>query len=223
VDRLRAELDEMLSFVSSEGTFEHPSFADLDSEKRKVRDLAFSGDGEPTSCPEFVRAVEVAAEARRVRGLWPVKLVLITNATLLDRPEVQKGLEILDQNNGEIWAKLDAGTAEYYSLIARTKIPFRRVLDNILLAARQRPIVIQSLFMRVDNQPPPPQEIAAYCERLSEITAGGGQIKLVQVYTIARRPAEAFVSALTPEELTSIAQTIRERTGLEVASFGPAG
>ncbi len=134
MDRLRAELDEMLSFVSSEGTFEHPSFADLDSEKRKVRDLAFSGDGEPTSCPEFVRAVEVAAEARRVRGLWPVKLVLITNATLLDRPEVQKGLEILDQNNGEIWAKLDAGTAEYYSLIARTKIPFRRVLDNILLA-----------------------------------------------------------------------------------------
>ncbi len=66
--------------------------------------------------------------------------------------------------------------------------------------------MIQSLFMRVDNQPPPPQEIAAYCERLSEITAGGGQIKLVQVYTIARRPAEAFVSALTPEELTSIAR-----------------
>ena len=54
-----------------------------------------------------------------------VKMVLITNASMFHRPHVQRGLEILDQNNGEIWAKLDAGTDEYYHLIERTPIPFR--------------------------------------------------------------------------------------------------
>jgi hypothetical protein len=64
---------------------------------------------------------------------------------------VQRGLELLDQNNGEVWAKLEAGTDAYYQLIERTQIPFRQVLDNITAAARLRPVVIQSLFMRVSG------------------------------------------------------------------------
>ena len=67
-------------------------------------------------------------------------MVLITNASMFHRPAVQAGLEILDQNNGEIWAKLDAGTEEYYQLVDRTKIPFRQVLGNITAAAQIRPL-----------------------------------------------------------------------------------
>mgnify|MGYP003487688617 CR=1 FL=1 len=68
---------------------------------------------------------------KRRRGLTDVKLVLITNASMFHRPHVERGLAILDANQGEIWAKLEAGTDEYYQLIERTKIPFRQVLDNI--------------------------------------------------------------------------------------------
>ena len=57
---------------------------------------------------------------------------------------VERGLEILDAHNGEIWAKLESGTDEYYQLVERTPIPFRRMLDNIASAAKRRPLVIQA-------------------------------------------------------------------------------
>ncbi len=64
-------------------------------------------------------------------------MVLITNASMFHRPHVARGLEILDDNNGEIWAKLEAGTEEYFQLVDRTPIPFRQILDNITAAARK--------------------------------------------------------------------------------------
>ncbi len=146
-------------------------------------------------------------------------MVLITNASMFHRPHVQRGLAILDANNGEIWAKLEAGTDEYYQLIDRTPIPFRQILDNITAAARVRPLVIQALFMRVDGEPPSPAELEAFCDRLSEITAAGGRIKLVQVYTIARRPTETYVAPLADAEVDAIVELVRQRTGLDAAAF----
>jgi wyosine [tRNA(Phe)-imidazoG37] synthetase (radical SAM superfamily) len=181
--------------------------------------VAFSGDGEPTTYKNFDAIVESVAELKRRHGLDDVKLVLITNASMLHRPAVRRGLEILDRANGEIWAKLDAGTDEYYQLIERTKIPFRRVLDNIAEAARTRPVVIQSLFMRVHGEPPPESEIAAFCDRLNEITAAGGRIRLVQVYTVARPPAESFVASLSNEEVDAIAAAVTSRTGLPAERY----
>jgi wyosine [tRNA(Phe)-imidazoG37] synthetase (radical SAM superfamily) len=146
-------------------------------------------------------------------------MVLITNATMFHRPAVERGLEILDAHNGEIWAKLETGTDEYYQLVERAKIPFQRVLDNIAAAAKKRPLVIQSMFMRINGDPPPSAEIAAFCDRLNEIIQGGGKIKLVQVYTVARLPAESFVSALTDAEVDQIVATVRERTALAAEPF----
>ena len=144
----------------------------------------------------------------------PIKLVLITNASMFHRPHVQRGLAILDENNGEIWAKLEAGTDEYYHLIERTPIPFRQILDNITAAARVRPLVIQSLFMRVAGEPPTQAELEAFCDRLNEITAAGGQLKLVQIYTVARRPAESYVAPLTDAEVDAIVNLVKQRTKL---------
>src|SRR5581483_10930585 len=145
--------------------------------------------------------IDRCAKLKSRYGLKHVKLVLITNASMFHRPHVQRGLAILDHNNGEIWAKLDAGTEDYYRLVDRTTVPFRQVLDNLAEAARARPILIQSLLMRVRGEPPAPAELEAFCDRLNEITGGGGQIKLVQIYTVARRPAESYVSPLADAEV----------------------
>ena len=88
------------------------------------------------------------------------------------------------------------------------------MLENLVVAARQRPIVIQSLFMRLHGEPPPPAEQEAYCERLCEIVAAGGQIKLVQIHTIARPPAESFAAPLEDAEVDALAELVRRRTGL---------
>ena len=142
------------------------------------------------------RPCRSCADVRRRHRLDDVKLVLITNASLLHRWNVLPGLEILDQNNGEIWAKLDAGTEAYYRQVARSAVPLQQILDNLRETARARPIVIQTLFMRINDQPPTLIEIEAYCHRLQEIVAAGGQIKLVQIHTIARRPTESWVAPL---------------------------
>src|SRR5947199_2021738 len=141
------------------------------------------------------------------------KLSFISDAGGLDRAEVKRGLEIMDANDGEVWAKLDAGTEAYFKLINRTKIPFAKILRNIQLTAKKRPVIIQSLFLKVRGEGPSPEEIGAYCRRLREI----GNIKLVQVYTLARKamtmvegvPAWQFVSGLTDADVDAIAERVR--------------
>ncbi len=214
--RLAEELDAMVAAVQSGRLFEGPRFGTTPPPLRRLNDIALSGDGEPTLCPQFAEAVEVCAQVRRRHGLDDVKLVLITNASLLDRPRVRRGLAVLDASNGEIWAKLDAGTEDGYRRIARSHVPFSTILGNLLEAARVRPIVIQTLLMRLDGQPPSAAELAAYSRRLTDLIAAGGQIKLVQLHTVARRPAEPYVSPLARAELDAAAEHVRRETGLPV-------
>jgi wyosine [tRNA(Phe)-imidazoG37] synthetase (radical SAM superfamily) len=223
VPRLLAEIEDMLDLVITGELFTMERFRDTPATLRRLIDIAFSGDGEPTTCPEFLEIVEAVAAMKRQHGLADVKLVLITNATMFHRPRVQMALQVLDANQGEIWAKLEAGTQEFYHQVDRTTIPFQRVLDNITSAAKVRPIVIQSMFLRMHDEPPSPEELDAFCDRLNEIIQASGRITLVQVYTVARVPAESWVSPLTSDEVDGIVELVRRRTGLAAEAFyGPS-
>lgn len=220
---LLEELDHGLSIVTSRKLYEIEKFRSTPAHLRRLNDIAFSGDGEPTTYTNCDEIIAACAEVKRRQGLEAVKMVLITNASMFHRPHVQRGLAILDANQGEIWAKLEAGTEAYYKLIERTPIPFRQILDNITAAARVRPLVIQSLFMRVHGEPPSQQELEAFCDRLNEITAAGGRLKLVQVYTVARRPAESFVTPLGDDEVDAIVKLVQTRTGLNALAYYGVG
>ncbi|MFQ5430828.1 MAG: hypothetical protein ACE5E1_11015 [Phycisphaerae bacterium] len=167
LDRLKAELEHLLDAAVDRSLFAEAPFDCVPEDRRGVRDIAFSGDGEPTTFPRFDEAVRIAVEARRARDLRGTKLVLITDACYLTRPRVRAGLRLLDENNGEIWAKLDAGTEAYFQQVNRPNFPLSHVLANILAAARERPIVIQSLWMRVHGEPPPETELDPPAKRRS--------------------------------------------------------
>ena len=216
---LLTELDDMLQLAASGEIYQAEKFRDTPTELRRINDIAFSGDGEPTTYRNFDEIIARCAELKDRHGLSDVKMVLITNASMFHRPHVEHGLAILDAHQGEIWAKLEAGTEEYFHLIDRTPIPFRQILDNITAAARIRPLVIQALFMRVNGQPPTEAEQKAFCDRLNEIAAAGGKLKLVQIYTIARRPAESFVTPLTDAEVDGLVDLVRRRTGLPTVGY----
>ena len=231
-DQLLEELDAVLEAVTSGAIYETEKFRTTPPHLRRLNDIAFSGDGEPTTFKNFDQIIQVCADVKRrweLRIAEPqsairnpksaIKLVLITNASMFHRPHVERGLAILDQNNGEVWAKLDAGTDAYFHLIERTPIPFRQILDNITAAARVRPLVIQSLFMRVAGEPPSHAELEAFCDRLNEITAASGQLKLVQIYTVARRPAESYVASLEDAEVDAIVELVRKWTGLRAIGY----
>ncbi len=217
--KLREELREMIASAQDGGLFADPALHDVPAERRIIRDIAFSGDGEPTTCKVFRESVELAAELRKEFALDSARIVLITDACYLTRPDVVAALGVMDANNGEIWAKLDAGTEEYYRLVNRPNFPLQHVIENITAAARVRPVVIQSLLLRLDSQGPDDRELRAYVERLREILRAGGRIKQVQVYTVARRPAESNVTALSDAEVDHIRDLVRAQTGLEADSY----
>lgn len=217
LDVVETELRELLR--KSDKVFEEKNLRAVPTELRVVRDIAFSGDGEPTTSPLFPAAARLVARIKAEFRLPDAKIILLTNASHLTEPEIIETLAFLDQHNGEVWAKLDAGTQAYFERVNRPSHPLAHILDNILTTARLRPVVIQSLFMRIDDQPPPTDEIAAYVERLRWLLQSGGQLKLVQVYTIARRPAESYVGKLSSTELEAIADAVRQ-LGVPVEVYG---
>jgi wyosine [tRNA(Phe)-imidazoG37] synthetase (radical SAM superfamily) len=218
--QLREELTWLLQYARTGGLMEVPKFQEVPREiVTTIRDIAFSGDGEPTMIPNFAECVAIAADVKRNEGLDQTKLVLITDAAGLDKVDVRRGLEIMDTNQGEIWAKLDAGTEAYFKQVNRSFVRFDRILRNLLQTAQVRPIIIQSLFLKVHGSPMPDTELIAYCQRLSEILTDGGRIREVHAYTVARPTPETWATRLEPQELQTIAARIQSETGLKTRAF----
>ncbi len=219
LDRLREELADMLGRAASGALYADPAFASVEPALRVLRDIAFSGDGEPTACLRFAEAVELVGRTRDDCGFSGVPLVLITNATLLARPHVRDGLARLDRYGGQVWAKLDAGSAEHYRRINRSDVAYDELLRNILDAARVRPLVIQSLWLRWEGAAPADTEIDAFADRLSALQRDGARFSRVQVYTLSRRPTEPAAAPLDADSLALIARRVTERTGLTVEVY----
>src|SRR3954447_19875387 len=105
---LREELDQLIGLAGAGALFEQAPFDQTPEHLRRINDVAFSGDGEPTSFQQFDEACRIAAELLEKHGrAGDVKIVVITNATLFHQRRVREALAYLDGHNGEIWAKLD--------------------------------------------------------------------------------------------------------------------
>lgn len=217
--RMRDELGAMIRFVREGGLAREPGFCEVPLLAREIKDIAFSGDGEPTMIHNFAECVEAVAGVRADEGLAGAKIVLITDAAGLDKADVRRGLEIMDRHNGVVWGKLDAGTEAYFKSVGRTSVPFARILSNLTATARLRPIVIQTMLLKMHGVGMDEAELESYCARLNEMTRAGAMIREVQAYTVARPVPEPFVSRVPAVELHATAVRIRERTGLMVRAF----
>jgi wyosine [tRNA(Phe)-imidazoG37] synthetase (radical SAM superfamily) len=218
VDVMAAELEATLRLAANGGLRRYAPYANLPESLLQLRHVAISGDGEPTLCPKFTEAVEALAHLR-ARGRVPFfKIVLLTNATRLDAPDVQSGLQLFTAHD-EIWAKLDAGTQAYMNRINVSTVPLEKVLSNILALARQRAVIIQSLFPLVNGAGPSADEIEQYARRLKELKDAGAQIPLVQIYS-ATRPCPDSTCVHAPlSTLFEVARTVRRVTGLNAEVF----
>jgi len=218
VEVMAAELKKTLEFVLSGRLRERPWYHTLPDELLTLRHVAFSGDGEPTFAPRFVEALQSVVHVRALGGFPFFKLVLITNSTGLDQPAVQEGLRYLTRSD-EVWAKLDGGTQAYLNKVDRADVPIQKILQNILMLARQRPVVIQSLFPAINGEEPPLEEVEQYALRLKELREGGAQIPLVQIYSATRPTPNSSCGHLPLKSLSRIAQTVRQVAGLKAEVF----
>jgi wyosine [tRNA(Phe)-imidazoG37] synthetase (radical SAM superfamily) len=213
------ELQNLLAMVYENRLREVAWFRNLPPDLLQLKGVALSGDGEPTLCPMFGEVVREVVHIRS-QGRFPFfKITLITNTAGLHLPETRVGLHLLT-NHDEIWVKLDAGTQDYMNKVNRPDIQLRKVLANILMIGRERPVIIQSLFPLMSGQEPPPEEIEQFVQRLQELKSGGTQISMVQVYSAHRPPHRGDCCGHLPlKSLSYIARRVREATGLKAEVF----
>jgi wyosine [tRNA(Phe)-imidazoG37] synthetase (radical SAM superfamily) len=216
-DCLESELRQIIGMIGNGSFFQDDWFSRLPIEKRILKDIAFSGDGEPTLSSAFPEAVRCVAMIRKQLCNESTKIVLITNGTMLHTKSVQIAIEAMLENNGEIWVKLDAGTPEYFQTIARSAIRYDDILNNLTEFTKKFPIVIQSCFLSIKDQIPDETEIKQYSQRLLSLQTDN--IIRVQLYTTARNTPEQWVRPLTNKQLDSIAETVRNLTGLQIDTF----
>lgn len=178
---------------------------------RKIVDVAFSGNGEPTSAREFPLAVELAGRVLRETGLeGSVKIRLITNGSLLGRSRVQDGLRRLGELGGEAWFKIDAGTSEGYRRINGVELSPGSVVRNLRRCMELCPTWVQTCVFAFDGNGPTEAEIKAYLEVLDR--AGAAGIAGVLLYGLSRpsmQPEAHRLSALPVQELDSMAARLR--------------
>ncbi len=206
VRALERELMALLGWVADGSLWTRPPFDTAPVGLRRVADIAFAGDGEPTSSRAFPAALEAVRRVRAEAGLSSTPIRLLTNATLLHRASVRAALPGVDS----VWAKLDAGTEAWFHRVDGTTFPFARVLASLQSLAIERPITLQCMFLTLRGEGPAPTEIAAWVGRMVAIRDAGGTIADVQVYTVARRPSDPEVGALPKDRLDAIANAARE-------------
>lgn len=191
---------------------------------RTIRDIAFSGNGEPTSAAEFPQAVALVARLRAEFGLGgaggagseTVPIRLITNGSLMSQARVQEGVRLLGEAGGEMWFKVDAGSAAAIERINGVHLDPAMVVRHLRLGAARCPTWVQTCMFRWDGAPPAEDEIDAYLALLE--AAGVEQLQGVLLYGIARQsmqPEAAHLGALGADELETIAARIRKK-GLTV-------
>jgi wyosine [tRNA(Phe)-imidazoG37] synthetase (radical SAM superfamily) len=216
VDVMAAELRKTITYIREGRLAGRSWYHSLPRELLKLRQVGLSGDGEPTLAPNFFEAVQAVVRVRALGEFF--KIVLLTNGTGLDQPQVLRGLDFLTKSD-DIWIKLDGGTQSFIDKVNRPDIPLEKILGNILLVGRMRPVVIQSLFPSIHGEEPPFEEIQEYAMRLKELKAGGAQISLVQIYSAARPSLNAEWGHLPLRVLSQIVQTVRQITGLHTEVF----
>lgn len=185
IDLLRLE-SELRMFLHE---IQHGSFmqTQVPLAARRINDIALSGNGEPTSAREFEHVIELIG---RVRGDYDLpkdlKLVLITNGSLIDRPGVQAGLRRMAELNGEVWFKLDSVTREGRQRINNTRMSLKRMRENLQLAASLCPTWLQTCVFQTDGKPPSSAESGAYLKFIEELLREGVPLKGTLLYGLAR-------------------------------------
>jgi wyosine [tRNA(Phe)-imidazoG37] synthetase (radical SAM superfamily) len=215
VERLERELDEFLERLLHGGWMD----AHVPEGSRVLKDVAFSGNGEPTSSRQLGPAIEAVGRALDRHGLLgKVPIVLITNGSLVLEPRVQSALGLLRERGGVVWFKLDSATDAGMRRLNDAKTGAARARRNLESCARLCPTWMQTLVLAVDGEPPSTAETEAYLELVRGLAGAGVPVKGVLLYGLARpshQPEAPRLSALPAAWLEAFAARIRAE-GLEV-------
>lgn len=200
----------------------HGDFYDrfnMAAEHRAIKDIAISGNGEPTSLKQLAEAIELIGRIATELGILPSsKFVLISNGSLVHLPKVQEGLKTLAHYGGEVWFKIDSATQEGRQRINHCSISWQHSLRNLTLSASLCLTKVQTCLFRYADIGFSDAEQAALLTLFQTIKEQT-PVNSVMLYSIAResfQPEAPQLTKLSLAELNGFAEKLKA-LGFEVS------
>jgi hypothetical protein len=152
-------------------------------EDRHLKDIAFSGNGEPTSAEEFPEVISIV---KKLLGefnlLHKIKIRLITNGSLMHQASVIKSIENLKPH---------------------------QILERLKNSANVCPTFVQTCIFNINGNGPSEKDINAYIELIKEVKSN---IQGVHLYGLARpslQPQAKNLGRIDEKVLQDIAKELR--------------
>ena len=178
-------------------------------EDRHLKDIAFSGNGEPTSAAEFPQVILIVKKIlQEFDLLHKIKIRLITNGSLMHEASVLKSIEMLEEINGEVWFKVDAASEETIKTINQVNLKPNQILERLLNTANICPTFVQTCIFMINGKSPDEKDIDAYIELINKAKK---IIKGVHLYGLARpslQPRAGDLGRISEDELKNIAKKL---------------
>ncbi len=188
-------------------------------QEERLKDISIAGDGEPTLRKELPDTINKVIELKNKYRFDDCKLILFTNGSKLDREDLVAPLENQFTNHGEIWFKLDFWNKESYQRINRSKVPYQRILNNLLKIGKRYPLTLQSCFFSWNNQEFSTKLYLPYVEMVKSFEQNDVKIKLIQSYTTARKPAESAVTPWRDQEMDVLHEFLNQNLNLPIKTI----
>ncbi|MDR0736671.1 MAG: radical SAM protein [Zoogloeaceae bacterium] len=217
LDLLESDLD---SFLREAMQGDYLARHVVEARYRRLADIAFSGEGEPTAAREFAAAaarVVAVLEAHALQGQLPLRL--ITNGSLIHK--ARAGLATLARAGGEAWFKLDRGDAAGMLAINRIAGDPARVLKNLRACAAILPTWVQTCWFATEGKAPDAAAEAAYLDMLAQ---AADVICGVHLYGLARASKQSGaekLSRLPAPVLRAWGRRIQQKTGVRAVKISP--
>jgi wyosine [tRNA(Phe)-imidazoG37] synthetase (radical SAM superfamily) len=220
LDLLKKELNDLINLSLSKEIYFNPRFENTSEEYRRLNDISISGDGESTTSKYFVETAELVLDLvneYKTKGII-IKPIVITNGTKLNITEIREILFKMHELDGGAWIKLDAGTEEEFNKVAETKISYNTILENILLYAKIKPAILQSIIY-INELGVESFQKENYTNRINKLQIDGGKFKFIQLYTLARDSRISSLKPLSINRLLELKSFIETETGVEVKTY----
>ena len=178
----------------------------------KLDVITFSGNGEPTLHPDFPHIIEDTL-ALRDKFYPEAKVSVLTNSTMIFKPEVAEALKKADNNI----LKLDSAIEETMRLIDRPNSPGFTV-EKVVECLRQfeGTGIIQTMMLRGEHDGKPIDNTTD--AEIEALIAAYRSIKPreVMLYSLDRSTPEEKLVKVEKDELLRIGKRIQDATGIPV-------
>ena len=205
LQELESELDYWLDQITNKSFLNQ--YTKIQTE---FKDIAFSGNGEPTASKQFKDVVSILIKKVAEYKLdQKIIIRLITNGSYMSNLVIQESLSLIRNINREIWFKIDSVNKADIRTVNQVNLSLVTIKKNLEAALNNSPTIIQTCFFKLNEKLPSSESLGEYINFLKPYE---NKIKGIHLYSLARlseQPSKNELTRLAKSELEVIASRIK--------------